>query len=115
MSKRYDSHTMAKKLGINPDTGFVDIPTKFSNVQLSRIKNGELMGCSFCFPHGVETINNKWTQDLRCWKRYRKFQYRDGLTKRIECATSDSFPGDYEVWQTFEWELQQKYNEEAAA
>ena len=54
-----------------------DWPTRFSNIRLSRLQNGEKMGCSYCFPHGIETMNTHWRKDLRCWKRYRQQQWRE--------------------------------------
>lgn len=55
--------------------GMEMVPNKISNIRISRLFNGENMGCFYCFPHGMETSNNKWTKDLKCWKRYRKTQY----------------------------------------
>ena len=56
--------------------GFEEIPSKFSNVPLSRIKNGEKMGCSYCFPHGIDTINNRWSNRQRSWKSYRHTKWK---------------------------------------
>lgn len=50
-------------------------PKKISGTMISRLLNCKYE-CSYCFPHGHETSNNKWTKDLKCWKRYRKTQYR---------------------------------------
>lgn len=54
----------------------IDFPKTFSNVRISRIVNGNAMGCSYCFPHGIETINSKYDNPTKNWKRYRKTQYR---------------------------------------
>ncbi|MEH0153120.1 hypothetical protein V6R21_03180 [Limibacter armeniacum] len=56
--------------------GFADFPSKISNVKVSRLELGELMGCSFCFPHGFETINATLNKNKQSWKFYRKKQYR---------------------------------------
>lgn len=48
-----------KALGKN-EIGGVNFPSKISNIKISRIVNNDAMGgCSFCFPHGFETINSK--------------------------------------------------------
>jgi len=54
--------------------GFVDFPKKISGTQLSRINIGEEMGCSWCFPHGYETVN--YTVPERNWKSQRKTQWK---------------------------------------
>ena len=53
-----------------------DWPRRFANIRLSRLQSGAKMGCPLCFPHGTETVNNRWRKDLRCWKRYRRHQWR---------------------------------------
>ena len=40
------------------EEGIIDVPKKISNVQIARIEHGEDRGCSFCFPHGIETSNS---------------------------------------------------------
>jgi hypothetical protein len=65
-----------KAWGID-EYGYIDVPKRVSNIKISRIDNTDARGgCSYCFPHGFETNNNKWFKDLKCWKRYRKKQYR---------------------------------------
>lgn len=56
------------------DYGFADIPKKISGTQISRIQIGDDMGCSYCFPHGYETINR--TIPERNWKSQRKTQWK---------------------------------------
>ncbi|VXB85379.1 Phosphate ABC transporter substrate-binding protein [Flavobacterium sp. 9AF] len=56
--------------------GSISFPTKMSNVQLSRIKNGEDRGCSRCFPHGWETSNSTDKNNQRNWKKFRKTQWK---------------------------------------
>lgn len=56
-----------------------DLPVKFGNVRISRIVNGEDRGCSFCFPHGIETSNATWRKKKRSWKYQRRKQYRTVL------------------------------------
>jgi hypothetical protein len=54
----------------------IDFPKKISNVQVSRILDGDEMGCSRCFPHGYETVNSKQNKFQRNWKKYRKTQWK---------------------------------------
>ncbi|MBL7879190.1 MAG: phosphate ABC transporter substrate-binding protein [Chryseobacterium gambrini] len=67
--------TLKKSFGSN-EFGLVDFPKKISNVQISRILYGDEMGCSYCFPHGFETINSKEIKFQRNWKKYRKPQWK---------------------------------------
>ncbi|WP_159477902.1 phosphate ABC transporter substrate-binding protein [Chryseobacterium sp. 18068] len=67
--------SLKQAFGIN-EYGLIDFPKKISNVQISRIFNGSEMGCSWCFPHGFETVNSKWSKFQRNWKKYRKTQYK---------------------------------------
>ena len=68
-------HQLIKRFG---DNGYrlADLPEKISGVTISRIKNGEEMGCSWCFPHGWETTNSRWSKQQRCWKQQRKTQWK---------------------------------------
>jgi len=56
--------------------GLIDFPEKISNIRISRILYGNEMGCSYCFPHGCETINSKEIKFQRNWKKYRKTQWK---------------------------------------
>jgi hypothetical protein len=58
------------------DDGFIDLPKKYSGTQISRLLIGEIMGCSYCFPHGIETSNAHYFKRQRNWKKYRKHQYK---------------------------------------
>jgi hypothetical protein len=59
------------------DFGIAVLPKKLSNVKVSRINNFDLMGgCPFCFPHGIECINSKFSNQNRSWKRYRRTQWK---------------------------------------
>jgi len=52
-------------------TGYV------SSRRISALYNVEKTGgCPFCFPHGIETNNNQHFKDTKCWKRYRRTQYK---------------------------------------
>lgn len=66
-----------------------DLPGKISGVRLSRIVIGEESGCSGCFPHGYETINNRWSKNQRCWKKQRLNQwlFRDYSAEVIQECT----------------------------
>lgn len=66
---------LIKAFGKN-DAGLTDIPSKISGVTVSRIAIGEESGCSWCFPHGYETINSRDTKYQRCWKKQRKNQWK---------------------------------------
>jgi len=66
---------LKKAFGLN-EFGLVDIPTRFSNIQLSRLEFGNEMGCSWCFPHGYETVNASVSKNRRSWKYSRKTQYK---------------------------------------
>lgn len=56
--------------------GLADVPKKISGVQISRIIIGEESGCSRCFPHGYETINNRYFKQQRSWKKQRRKQWK---------------------------------------
>jgi hypothetical protein len=56
--------------------GMINYPIKLSNIHISRLFKGEVMGCSYCFPHGPETINSKFDKLQRNWKKYRNNQWK---------------------------------------
>ena len=58
------------------DEGFIDFPVKRSNVQIERIEWGAYMGCTWCFPHGLETSNSIMNKIQRSWKKHRKTQWK---------------------------------------
>lgn len=68
--------TMKQIFGIN-EYGWVDFPKKISGIQISRILYGNELGCSYCFPHGLEVVNAKHTKLQRNWKKYRKYQWKN--------------------------------------
>lgn len=57
------------------DFGISEIPTKISNVKIARIFHGERMGCSYCFPHGWETVNSTGSKNFKSWKNKKKKQW----------------------------------------
>ena len=59
------------------DCGFSNIPAKYSNIEINRFVNGELIGSYWCFPHGLDNYNDNGRNWKRNWKKYRKHQYRD--------------------------------------
>lgn len=67
--------SLRQAFGIN-EYGFIHFPHKISNVKISRIMYGEKMGCSWCFPHGPETINAKQDKFQRNWKKYRSIRWK---------------------------------------
>ncbi len=57
--------------------GLPDLPVKVSGIKITRaIQVADAGVCTFCFPHGPETKNSKWHNQLRSWKKYRKTQYK---------------------------------------
>lgn len=68
--------TLRQTFGIN-EYGLIDFPKKISNVKISRVLYGDEMGCSWCFPHGYETINSKEVKYQRNWKKYRRTQWKN--------------------------------------
>ena len=64
-----------KAFGLN-EFEKVDMPKKISNIRISRIENGIIMGCSWCFPHGYETSNSTFSKNRKSWKFKRQQQYR---------------------------------------
>jgi hypothetical protein len=66
---------LSYKFGLD-EYKFPDLPKKISGIQISRLLVGKSMGCIFCFPHRQETRNAKWKKYQRCWKKYRKYQYK---------------------------------------
>lgn len=70
MSKRIDS--VNKLLGeIDEDS---KLPDKISNIKLSRLKDDR--GCSYCFPHGIETDNASSKKNNKSWKKHRKNKWK---------------------------------------
>ncbi len=64
--------------GVN-EYGLEELPMKISGTTISRLLIGQSMGCSYCFPHGIETYNSHYRkhQQNDNWKRYRKHQWKD--------------------------------------
>ncbi|EFK36984.1 Uncharacterised protein [Chryseobacterium gleum] len=67
---------LRQKFGFN-EYGLIDFPKKISGTQISRLMYGNEMGCSFCFPHGYEVVNAKYTKFQRNWKKYRKNRWKN--------------------------------------
>lgn len=66
-----------KKVFGEDEFGFPDLPKKISGTKISRVILGDESGCSFCFPHGIETKNGRRScRYSKCWKRNRKTQYK---------------------------------------
>ncbi len=78
MGNRIDKSKAFQRYNDVSDEGFVELPKKISNVRLERVLALGRGECTYCFPHGVEAVNSRHRKDLRCWKRYRKTQYRVG-------------------------------------
>ncbi|WP_312287688.1 phosphate ABC transporter substrate-binding protein [Chryseobacterium gleum] len=67
---------LRQKFGFN-EYRLIDFPKKISGTQISRLMYGNEMGCSFCFPHGYEVVNAKYTKFQRNWKKYRKNRWKN--------------------------------------
>lgn len=67
---------LRQKFGFS-ENGLIDFPKKISGTQISRLMYGNEMGCSYCFPHGYEVVNAKYTKFQRNWKKYRKTQWKN--------------------------------------
>ena len=63
-----------KAFGLN-QFGITDMPTKISNVQLSRLVYCK-KECTYCFPHGWEVSNSTFNNNQRCWKKFRKTRWK---------------------------------------
>lgn len=72
---RRGGNALRRAFGVN-ECGEVDLPAKVGGTFVSRLLVGEIMGCGYCFPHGNETYNNRYTQPRRSWKTKRKTQYQ---------------------------------------
>jgi hypothetical protein len=66
---------LMKAFGKN-EAGLADLPKKISGTAISRITRGEETGCSFCFPHGFETVNSHTANRQRNWKKQRKSRWK---------------------------------------
>ena len=53
-----------------------ELPNKISGTRISRIQLSDDMGCSFCFPHGYDTLNWRGYKTQRCWKKQRGTQWK---------------------------------------
>lgn len=84
--------TLKQNFGIN-EFGLIAFPKKISGIQISRILYGNELGCSYCFPHGLEVVNAKSTKFQRNWKKYSKYQWKN-LSK---CRKTELLRGVTEV------------------
>lgn len=66
---------LIKAFGKN-EYGLADTPEKVSGISISRIISGEEAGCSYCFPHGYETVNSHIDNRQRSWKKQRKTSWK---------------------------------------
>lgn len=80
MKKENRNSRLKSALG-SDDGDIIDLPLKMSNVKISRILHTpETGGCSFCFPHGIESTNSKYLKKQRSWKTHRKNKYKTKTT-----------------------------------
>ncbi|MGH1519973.1 phosphate ABC transporter substrate-binding protein [Chryseobacterium sp. JK1] len=70
------SKKLKRIFGIN-ENGLIDFPKKISGTSISRIKYGNELGCSRCFPHGFEVKNATYYKFQRSWKKYRKTRWKN--------------------------------------
>lgn len=67
---------MRRGFGID-EYGQLLLSGKVSNVTLARIEHAaDRGGCTYCFPHGLETDNATCKKNRRSWKNHRKTQYK---------------------------------------
>jgi len=76
-----NEYRLIKMFGVN-DYNLADLPAKYSGTKITRIFIGEEIGCSYCFPHGIETRNSHYFNRQRCWKKYRRTQWKHQITNR---------------------------------
>ena len=69
------SNILGRRFG-RDEFGFVDLPTRYSNVRIARIFAERRGECGRCFPHGFETSNATIKKNFRSWKHHRRTQYR---------------------------------------
>ncbi len=72
---------MQKAFGVD-EFGYFNFPIKISNVRLARLLYGNKSGCSYCFPHGYETVNSTVANRQRNWKKFRKTKWRSVVSKK---------------------------------
>jgi hypothetical protein len=65
---------LRKCFGLN-EYGLVELPKKISGRMISRLLIGDYLGCSWCFPHGSDVVNSKWSKIQRNWKEHRQAQW----------------------------------------
>lgn len=67
---------LIRAFGLN-EYGLIDFPAKISGTTVSRLLVGDFMGCDRCFPHGQETLNSRYHNWQRTWKKHRKTQWKN--------------------------------------
>lgn len=82
LSSRIDNKLFRKIFGTEVpeeiNEKIVSLPIKISNVMISRYHACRKEGvCTYCFPHGMDTINNTWRNFQRNWKKHRKVEYKN--------------------------------------
>lgn len=76
-SGKTNSSRFVQLFGVD-EYGFTLLPTKISNVQISRHTVCRELGyCERCFPHGWETKNSHGANTQRSWKKHRKTQWKE--------------------------------------
>jgi hypothetical protein len=68
---------LTKAFGCN-EAGVADLPRKISGTKIARFVHGEEAGCTFCFPHGHEVVNNRYRKRQRAWKSQRRTKWKTG-------------------------------------
>lgn len=79
MALKRRRHRFEKAYGVleSCERAVVDLPAHVSSRAYARIANvRESGGCSFCFPHGPETVNASIAKNRRSWKHTRRQQFR---------------------------------------
>ena len=76
MSNRITNGGILRKAFGTTEEGLADLPHTIKGTRLARVFAESRGERGYCFPHGYDQPNSRWDKDLRCWKRYRKTQYR---------------------------------------
>jgi len=74
---QHERRALIKAFGRN-DASLADLPGKRSGVALTRIVLASEGHCSWCFPHGFDAPNSRYSKLQRCWKRQRTTQWKSG-------------------------------------
>ena len=81
---------MQKAFGVD-EFDYFNFPIKISNVRLARLLYGNKSGCSYCFPHGYETVNSTVANRQRNWKKFRKTKWKSVVHEKAPTSGAFAF------------------------